>query len=100
MARKGLIQREMKRQRLEKKYHFIRDSLKKGIDKILPLEQKWKIRRKLQSLPRNSAPSRLHRRCVITGRPRAYYRHFGLSRHLLREMAHACLLPGVTRSSW
>jgi|SRR5450759_2910848 len=100
MARKGLIQREEKRQKLEKKYHFLRDSLKKGIDKTLPLEKKWEIRRKLQSLPRNSAPSRLHRRRLITGRPRANYRDFGLSRHLLREMAHACLLPGVTKSSW
>jgi small subunit ribosomal protein S14 len=100
MARKGLIQREKKRQKLEKKYHFIRDSLKKSIDKTLPLEKKWEIRRKLQSLPRNSAPSRLHRRCSITGRPGANYRDFGLSRHLLREMAHACLLPGVIKSSW
>jgi len=99
MARKGLIQREKKRQKLEKKYHFIRKSMK-GIDKTLPLEKKWEIRRKLQSLPRNSAPSRLHRRCSITGRSRANYRDFGLSRHLLREMAHACLLPGVIKSSW
>ena len=63
MARKSLIQREKKRQKLEKKYHILRDSLKKGIYKTLPLEEKWEIRRKLQSLPRNSAPSRLHRRC-------------------------------------
>jgi small subunit ribosomal protein S14 len=100
MARKGLIQRERKRQELEKKYHFLRDSPKKDIDKTLLLDEKWEIRRKLQSLPRNSAPSRLHRRCLITGRPRANYRDFGLSRHLLRQMAHACLLPGVTKSSW
>nr|YP_010399897.1 ribosomal protein S14 [Nowellia curvifolia]UQM88663.1 ribosomal protein S14 [Nowellia curvifolia] len=100
MARKGLVQREKKRQKLEKKYHFLRDSLKKGIDKNLPLEERWEIRRKLQSLPRNSAPSRLRRRCLITGRPRANYRDFGLSRHLFREMAHACLLPGITKSSW
>nr|YP_004376509.1 ribosomal protein S14 [Ptilidium ciliare var. pulcherrimum]ADK89603.1 ribosomal protein S14 [Ptilidium ciliare var. pulcherrimum] len=100
MARKSLIQRERKRQKLEKKYHFLRGSLKEGITKALTLDEKWKIRRKLQSLPRNGAPSRLHRRCLITGRPRANYRDFGLSRHLLREMAHACLLPGVTKSSW
>nr|YP_009667811.1 ribosomal protein S14 [Porella perrottetiana]YP_010945522.1 ribosomal protein S14 [Porella gracillima]QCW58586.1 ribosomal protein S14 [Porella perrottetiana]WGG27136.1 ribosomal protein S14 [Porella gracillima] len=100
MARKGLIQREIKRQKLEKKYHFMRDSLKEGIDKALLLEDKWDIRRKLQSLPRDSAPSRLHRRCLITGRPRANYRDFGLSRHLFREMAHACLLPGIIKSSW
>nr|YP_010704956.1 ribosomal protein S14 [Porella grandiloba]WCQ78492.1 ribosomal protein S14 [Porella grandiloba] len=100
MARKGLIQREIKRQKLEKKYHFMRDSLKEGIDKALLLEDKWDIRRKLQSLPRDSAPSRLHRRCLITGRSRANYRDFGLSRHLFREMAHACLLPGIIKSSW
>jgi len=100
MARKGLIQREKKRQRLEIKYHFLRDSLKKNIDRTLLLDEKWEIRRKLQSLPRNSAPSRLHRRCLITGRSRANYRDFGVSRHLLRQMAHMCLLPGVTKSSW
>jgi small subunit ribosomal protein S14 len=100
MAKKSLIQREKKRQKLEEKYKSLRNSLKTDVDKNLPLEDKWEIRRKLQSLPRNSAPSRLHRRCLITGRPRANYRDFGLSRHLVREMAHACLLPGVTKSSW
>ncbi|KAM3364227.1 hypothetical protein ACQJBY_014515 [Aegilops geniculata] len=58
------------------------------------------MREKLQSLPRNSAPTRLHRRCFLTGRPRANYRHFGLSGHVLREMVYECLLPGATRSSW
>nr|YP_010881342.1 ribosomal protein S14 [Moerckia flotoviana]WIA67294.1 ribosomal protein S14 [Moerckia flotoviana] len=100
MARKSLIQREKKRQELEKKYQILRNSLKEKIDEALLLDEKWDIRRRLQSLPRNSAPSRLHRRCSLTGRPRANYRDFGLSRHLLREMAHACLLPGVTKSSW
>lgn len=100
MARKSLIQRDEKRQKLERKYHFLRSSLRKEIDETPSLDEKWEIRRKLQSLPRNSAPSRLHRRCFLTGRPRANYRDFGLSRHLLREMAHACLLPGVTKSSW
>ena len=55
---------------------------------------------KLQSLPRNSFPSRLRNRCWMTGRSRGYYRSFGISRHVLREMAHNCLLPGVTKSSW
>nr|YP_010892626.1 ribosomal protein S14 [Pleurozia subinflata]URH13443.1 ribosomal protein S14 [Pleurozia subinflata] len=100
MAKKSLIEREIKRQNLEKKYRIIRNYLKIEINKVLSLDEKWKIRRKLQSLPRNSAPSRLHRRCFLTGRPRANYRDFGLSRHLLREMAHACLLPGVVKSSW
>ncbi len=100
MARKGLIQREKKRQKLEHKYHLIRRSSKKEISKVQSLNDKWEIYRKLQSPPRNSAPTRLHRRCFATGRPRANYRDFGLSRHILREMFHACFLPGATRSSW
>nr|YP_009627474.1 ribosomal protein S14 [Allium chrysanthum]YP_009627560.1 ribosomal protein S14 [Allium chrysocephalum]YP_009627818.1 ribosomal protein S14 [Allium rude]YP_010726117.1 ribosomal protein S14 [Allium carolinianum]QBO26204.1 ribosomal protein S14 [Allium chrysanthum]QBO26290.1 ribosomal protein S14 [Allium chrysocephalum]QBO26548.1 ribosomal protein S14 [Allium rude]WDY84096.1 ribosomal protein S14 [Allium carolinianum] len=100
MARKCLIQREKKRQKLEQKYHFIRRSLKKEISKVSSLSEKWEIHGKLQSLPRNSASIRLHRRCFLTGRPRANYRDFGLSGHVLREIVHACLLPGATRSSW
>ena len=100
MARKGLIQREKKREKLEQKYRLIRRSLKKEISTAPSLSEKWKIHGKLQSLPRNSAPTRLHRRCFSTGRPRANYRDFGLSGHILREMVQACLLPGATRSSW
>ena len=100
MARKCLIQREKKRQKLEQKYHLIRRSLKNEISKVPSLSEKWEIHGKLQSLPRNSASIRLHRRCFLTGRPRANYRDFGLSGHVLREIVHACLLPGATRSSW
>nr|YP_010286959.1 ribosomal protein S14 [Limnobium laevigatum]UKT61073.1 ribosomal protein S14 [Limnobium laevigatum] len=100
MARKSLIQRESKRQKLEQKYHLIRRSSKKEINQVSPLNEKSKIHAKLQSLPRNSAPTRLRRRCVSTGRPRANYRDFELSGHILREMVHACLLPGATTSSW
>nr|YP_009774938.1 ribosomal protein S14 [Eleocharis dulcis]QJA14994.1 ribosomal protein S14 [Eleocharis dulcis] len=101
MAKKSLIQREHKRKKLEEKYRLIRQSLKKK-SKASSLSQKQKIefQRELQSLPRNSAPIRLHRRCLFTGRPRAHYRDFGLSGHILREMVHACLLPGATKSSW
>nr|CAI2546857.1 ribosomal protein S14 [Spirodela intermedia] len=100
MARKSLIQRERKRQKLEQKYHLIRRSLKKELSKIPSLSEKWEIHGKLQSLPRNSAPTRLHRRCFLTGRPRGNYRDFGLSGHILREMVNTCLVPGATRSSW
>nr|QYB22403.1 ribosomal protein S14 [Saxegothaea conspicua]BBF91253.1 ribosomal protein S14 [Saxegothaea conspicua] len=100
MTRKSLIQREKKKQRLEQKYKLIRQSLKREIREVSSLDEKWEIQRKLQSSPRNSAPTRLHRRCSSTGRPRANYRDFGLSGHILRERAHACLLPGVTKSSW
>lgn len=102
MARKSLIQREKKRQKLEQKYHLIRRSSKKERSKVPSLSDKDKreFYGKLQSPPRNSAPTRLRRRCFSTGRPRANYRDFGLSGYILREMVHACLLPGATRSSW
>ena len=100
MARKCLIQREKKRQKLEQKYHLIRRSSKKEISKVRSLSEKWEIHGKMQSPPRKSAPIRLHRRCFLTGRPRANYRDFGLSGHVLREIVNGCLLPGATRSSW
>jgi small subunit ribosomal protein S14 len=100
MARKSIIQREKKRQKLERKYHLIRQSPEREISEVSSLDEKWEIHRKLQSPPRNSAPTRLHRRCSPTGRPRANYRDFGLSGHVLRRMAHACLLPGMKKSSW
>nr|YP_010473764.1 ribosomal protein S14 [Corydalis pseudoimpatiens]UVH67977.1 ribosomal protein S14 [Corydalis pseudoimpatiens] len=100
MARKSWIQREKKRQKLEQKYHLIRRSSKKEISKVAAVSEKWEIHGKLQSPPRNSAPTRLHRRCFSTGSARANYQYFGLSGHILREMVHTCLLPGATRSSW
>nr|ANX10285.1 ribosomal protein S14 [Striga hermonthica] len=100
MAKKSVIQREKKRQKLEQKYRLIRRSLKKELSKVSSLSDKWEISGKLQSLPRNSAPTRLRRRCFSTGKARANFRDFGLSGYILREMVHACLLPGATRSSW
>nr|YP_010420108.1 ribosomal protein S14 [Nanocnide japonica]USG53576.1 ribosomal protein S14 [Nanocnide japonica] len=100
MGRKSFLQREKKRKKLNQKYHLIRRSSKKEIRKTQSLSEKWEIHGKLQSLPRNSAPTRLQRRCFSTGRPRAYYRDFGLTGYILREMVHACFLPGATRSSW
>nr|YP_009730970.1 ribosomal protein S14 [Epirixanthes elongata]YP_009730981.1 ribosomal protein S14 [Epirixanthes elongata]QBB73124.1 ribosomal protein S14 [Epirixanthes elongata]QBB73125.1 ribosomal protein S14 [Epirixanthes elongata] len=103
MARKGWIQREKKRQKLEQKYHSIRRSSKKEIKKVKSIRgdnQEEEIHVKLQAPPRNSAPTRLRRRCLSTGKARANYRDFGLSGHTLREMVYACLLPGATRSSW
>ncbi|KAL2901360.1 hypothetical protein RDABS01_026442 [Bienertia sinuspersici] len=82
------------------KISFDSSTLKKKISKVASLSEKLEIHGNLQSLPRNSVPTRLHRRCFLTGRPRANYRDFGLSGHILREMVHTCLLPGETRSSW
>lgn len=100
MAKKSSIERNKKRQRLMTRYHNKRENLKQQLRQTLLLEHKWIIQRELQSLPRNSAPNRIQRRCFLTGRPRGVYRDFGLSRHVVREMSHECLLPGVTKSSW
>lgn len=100
MAKKSLIARQKKRQILVLKYMSKRNDLKIKIKKEKFLDKKLNLYNKLQNLPRNSSSTRLHNRCLITGRPKGYYRHFGLSRHVLREMAHQCLLPGVRKSSW
>lgn len=100
MAKKGMIEREKKRQRLVVKYASKRQALKTQLKETTFLEEKVKISRKLQQLPRNSSATRLHNRCFITGRPKGYFRDFGLSRHCLREMAHQGLLPGITKASW
>lgn len=100
MAKKSMIARELKRQKLVKKYNNYREKLKIEAKLVLSFEDLLLVHRKLQKLPRNSSPSRLHNRCWKTGRPRSYYRFFGLSRHVLREMAHDGLLPGVIKASW
>ena len=100
MAKKSMIEREKKRQQLVIKYAKKRFSLKVQMKEASFLEEKLTLQRKLQELPRNSNPVRLHNRCLITGRPKGFYRDFGLSRHVLREMAHEGFLPGVTKSSW
>jgi small subunit ribosomal protein S14 len=100
MANKAMIQREIKRQNLVMKYAKKRAFLKQKIQNASSLQEKFELHRKLQKLPRNSSPVRLHNRCSITGRPKGYFRDFGLSRHVLREMAHEGLLPGVRKASW
>ncbi|HAG85283.1 MAG TPA: 30S ribosomal protein S14 [Cyanobacteria bacterium UBA12227] len=100
MAKKGIIEREKNRQRLVEKYAAKREALKEQFDSAASPAEKLEIHRKIQQLPRNSAPNRLRNRCWVTGRPRGYYRDFGLSRHVLREWAHKGLLPGVVKSSW
>nr|AYQ94581.1 ribosomal protein S14 [Chlorosarcina stigmatica]WGT92330.1 ribosomal protein S14 [Desmotetra delicata] len=100
MAKKSMIQRELKRQRLVMKYAKKREMLKEQIKETSFLKEKLMLHRKLQQLPRNSAVVRLHNRCLVTGRPKGYFRDFGLSRHVLRQMAHEGFLPGVQKSSW
>lgn len=100
MANKAMIQREIKRQNLVMKYAKKRSFLKEQMKNASSMTEKYFYQRKLQKLPRNSSPVRLHNRCLVTGRPKGYYRDFGLSRHVLREMAHEGLLPGVRKASW
>jgi small subunit ribosomal protein S14 len=100
MAKKSMIEREKKRSHLVAKYAEKRAELKEQFRLAESLEDKIEIHRQIQQLPRNSAPNRQHNRCWKTGRPRGYYRDFGLSRNVLREWAHQGLLPGVVKSSW
>jgi small subunit ribosomal protein S14 len=100
MAKKSMIEREKKRIRLEKKYSMKRKALLLEYQTASSFSSKIEIHSKLQQLPRNSAKTRIRNRCWKTGRPRGVFRDFGVSRHVFREMAHQCLLPGVTKSSW
>ena len=95
-----MIERDRKRACLITKYAAKREQLLLEIKNAYSMEDKLSLHRKLQQLPRNSASSRSHNRCTITGRPRGYFRDFGLSRHVLREYALQGLLPGVIKSSW
>lgn len=89
MARKAVIARERKRQKLVERYAEKRKALKEAGD--------WQA---LDKLPRNSSPVRLHNRCMITGRPKGYMRKFGINRVTFREMASDGKIPGVTKASW
>ncbi len=95
-----MIEREKKRIRLEKKYAAKRSTLLVNYQNEDNFTKKMELHSKIQQLPRNSAKTRIRNRCWKTGRPRGVFRDFGLSRHVFREMAHQCLLPGVTKSSW
>ncbi len=99
MAKESMKAREVKRAKLVAKYAKKRAELKKIVNTGDPVEA-YEAAQKLQSLPRNSNPIRLHNRCKITGRPRGYMRLFGLSRIQFREMASSGLIPGVKKASW
>tara|TARA_Y100001936_G_C15754720_1_gene497972 strand:+ start:260 stop:562 length:303 start_codon:yes stop_codon:yes gene_type:complete len=100
MARKSLIEREKKKMKLVAKYADKRVALKEEQKRAATFEEKMETQRKLQKLPRNSNPSRVVRRCALTGRPKGVYRKFGLSRTKLRELAMSGKLPGIKKSSW
>ena len=95
-----MIQREVKRERLITKYTSKRENILLDLKNSSSYQEKLLNFKKIEALPKNSAPSRHRNRCWVTGRSRAFYRDFGLSRHVLREMAHEGTIPGLTKSSW
>ena len=101
MAKKSMIERELKRQKLVDQYATRRAALKAIInDQSKPVEERFKASLKLASLPRNSSATRLHNRCQLTGRPHAYYRKLKVSRIMLRELGSNGEIPGMVKSSW
>ena len=101
MAKKAMIEREKKRQKLVDKFAAKRAELKEiANDESKPMEERFKARLKLAKLPRNSSPTRLHNRCQLTGRPHAYYRKLKISRIALRALGSKGQLPGMVKSSW
>jgi len=101
MAKKSMIAREAKRQKLVAKYAARRAALKAVIqDPKVSDEEKWDAQVALQKLPRDASPVRQQRRCQLTGRPHGVYRKFGLCRNKLREAAMRGDVPGLVKSSW
>jgi small subunit ribosomal protein S14 len=100
MAKKSMIEREKKRIKLTAKYTEKRLVLRQSLKICTTFSETLGLQKKLQKLPLNGTKVRLRNRCWKTGRSRAVYRDFGLSRHVIREMAHEGLLPGVVKSSW
>jgi small subunit ribosomal protein S14 len=96
-----MIERNKKRIRLAKKYEHQRTRLKEiACDPMLPAEERFAARLKLAELPRNSSPVRIRNRCVLSGRPRGFYRKLGMSRIALRDLASNGMVPGMVKSSW
>ncbi len=101
MAKKSMIMRELKREKLVQRHAAKRAELKKIIRNLNSSdEDRVAAVAKLSALPRDSSPSRQRNRCSITGRPHGVYRKFGLARNKLREAAMNGEIPGLTKSSW
>ena len=101
MAKKSMIERELKRIKLVKRYAAKRAQLKEIIRNVKTSdEDRAAAQAKLNALPRDSSPSRLRSRCAITGRPHGVYKKFGLGRNKLREAAMKGEIPGLTKASW
>jgi small subunit ribosomal protein S14 len=101
MAKTSAIEKNKRRMKLSEQYAAKRAALKEiARDRSLPMEEQFEARLKLAELPRNSSRTRIRNRCALTGRPRAFYRKFKLSRIALRELASIGQIPGMVKSSW
>ena len=101
MAKTSMVNRDVKREKLAKKYAAKRDALKKVIvDPTASYDEKAEAVVKLQKLPRDSSPSRQRNRCELSGRPRGVYSKFGLGRNKLREATMRGDVPGLRKASW
>lgn len=101
MAKKSMILKNERRKKLSKQYDAKRKSLLAvARDKDVAPEERFAAQIKLAALPRNANPTRIRNRCELTGRPRAYYRKFRLSRIALRDLGSQGLIPGLIKSSW
>ena len=101
MAKVSVIERQKRRAKVVAKYAARRAELKAIVgNRNAPDDERWEAQLKLQKLPRNASPTRLQRRCGLTGRPRAVYRKFGLGRNKLRDAAMRGDVPGLVKASW
>ncbi len=101
MAKTSMIERQKRRVKLVAKFAAKRAALKViAANQALPMEERFKARIKLAALPRNSSATRLHSRCLVTGRPKSYYRKLKMSRIALRDYASKGEIPGMVKSSW
>ncbi|NNG03221.1 MAG: 30S ribosomal protein S14 [Inquilinus sp.] len=101
MAKKSAIEKNKNRARLVTRLAAKRARLKAvAEDRDLPVEERFAARLKLAEMPRNSSATRLHSRCELTGRPKAFYRRFRISRIALRELASRGQIPGMVKASW
>ena len=99
MAKESMKAREVKRAKLVAKYAEKRAALKKIVNSGDPAEA-FEAAQKLQDLPKNSNPIRMHNRCKLTGRPHGYLRKFGVCRNQFRELAYRGEIPGIKKASW
>jgi small subunit ribosomal protein S14 len=101
MAKVSAVQRNNKRKKLTKRFEAKRAALKAVIyNKDVSPEERFQATLALSDLPKNSSKIRIKNRCAMTGRPRAYYRKFDLSRIMVRELGSHGEIPGLVKSSW